>query len=56
MDKSIMEIKNSNNVMEIFRFMTLGHDAAASRSGSMSAFAKCARAKPLRYDMVKLTF
>ena len=22
MDKSIMEIKNSNNVMEIFRFMT----------------------------------
>ena len=23
MDKSIMEIKNSNNVMEIFRFMTV---------------------------------
>ena len=33
-----------------------GQDAAASMSGSMSAFSKCARAKPLRYDMAKLTF
>src|ERR1700722_13671054 len=34
----------------------LGQVTAASRSGSMSAFSKCARAKPLRYDMMKLTF
>src|SRR3984957_14815174 len=34
----------------------LGQVAAASKSGSISAFSKCARAKPLRYDIAKLTF